>query len=846
MVSGLGSSFGQSREKGKEHVMSLIAKDKMSTSFKKIGDGATSLGKNFFGLGRVVLGLVTSMLLLKTAFGLAAAFMIGLPTIQAGARLRDYNRMMRRAEVSLVLFGLTHERAKELLDAFTGAIDRSTAVSILSNAEAVGSLALLNEDYAIQLAKVSQEISKLTDLDPGQVFQALAAVVTQNDISQLEAMFGTTGRFSEAMAVLKDVDDHGFHNIEGFLKVWEQVSKDMNPENIDILADRLGLLSRNVSPFQEKAAEVSAGAIVTVLDSVIVRLRTLANNGRWVLIGAFIARELSKGLSNNILGANILSSLNALLGSRGWSGQLNRVIRRSLTGGLVGRTVAGIGGGLAITMILDFHRTIGTLINDPKLIFPLAALGFTLGSFLGGRMGAGLIASLAFFLIPGLSTVFKDITLENSILVAVAAAGFFLGRKFIGGKGLGGVMNGIFAALTVVSIGKMVGDFITNDPRSTVSWMSLGFVAGGIIIGAMFGGPFGALMGAQIGLAVDNAIRDLNLGDKTILGLKVVPEDNEEALEQWRILGDKANSAFGEGFTSGQLLPEGWEDAIFPGSNEEAINQWKVLGQTLKDNLLGPLDTLFTDESRWPKQLASSISGGVKAAFNFFSGDESIKGKIVGTFFDVLGTVTNPIGILWKGLLKGLDWVLDQTGWDEKIAGGFAVVFGYAKGKIETLWGWMMNGLDWLLGEDDTDTWVDKVVGFFQGVFEKAKGFVITLWEAFMGLFDDSKMPSPTAQPQPIPGGGIGGFIPDWIKDNLWPEFHSGGIVGGRRGFPTPVMAMGGERFIAPGGDNRSREGDIIIPVSIGGSKLGEIIVDTVRREAKYKGQLNSGNVTAR
>ena len=80
--------------RAKEHAIALVARDKMSGAFTAVKKASAGLGGGLFSLGRIVLGLVTGMLLLKSALGLAATFMVGMPTIQAGVQLRDYNRLL--------------------------------------------------------------------------------------------------------------------------------------------------------------------------------------------------------------------------------------------------------------------------------------------------------------------------------------------------------------------------------------------------------------------------------------------------------------------------------------------------------------------------------------------------------------------------------------------------------------------------------------------------------------------------------------------------------------------------------------------------------------------------------
>lgn len=180
-------------------------------------------------------------------------------------------------------------------------------------------------------------------------------------------------------------------------------------------------------------------------------------------------------------------------------------------------------------------------------------------------------------------------------------------------------------------------------------------------------------------------------------------------------------------------------------------------------------------------------------------------------------------------LIKADQWFIDRvTEFEGIIFRFFRQVFVNAFTAVVQLWVGFLKGIvRWTVSIPDM---VDAIIEWFKAVVRGAKGGVTS---AFKSLFD---------------------FIPSGIGSpfDFFPGvFQQGGIVPGQLGTGQLIMAHAGERIVPVGnpgntGFGGQGGGTIIIPVSIGTQLIGEIAIDAVRREARFKGQLNPGNVSAR
>ena len=927
MVGALGGGgLGRGFSDRKESTIEINAKEKVSGVFNKVKQASSGLGTSFLSLGRIVMGLVTGMLVLKTALGLAATFMVGMPTIQAGVRLRDYNRVLRRSILSLRMYGIESDQAERLLNNFTKSLDRATATSILSSSDAMGHLVAMGQDTAIMIGKLSQELAYLTDLDPGQVFNAFANAITRNDISQLEALFGSTDRFSEFVATLKQKDTRGIYNWAEAFRLLNDEIKDMSPENVDLLAERMGRLGTGARPLQETAAEISAGTIVTVLDSIFKRIGELGRQGRLLLIGGLLTERLTRNIADETadkLNRGLRRGIILAFGRGSFTNSIIQTVRQSTRLMTASRFGTGIAGGLATAFILDFGRTLERIVETPKVLFPMAAIGAMLGSFLGGRLGAGVIAGLLFFLVPGLQTTFKDISIRDSILVSVAAAGFLLGKRFIGGRGISGFFNGAFAALSAFQLGKYIAEIIEGDPDTKASWLGLGTILGSALIGAFVGGPIGALIGTQIGFAISEEIEKVfNDEDGSIIGgfqkgydklldsiegwldgktgqdeaielnipITAIPQATEidegllaklvgldpERVEQTRRIADKAGtkiaSALGTGFrASFPTVFEGswaidavtnWASNTFASAKEYVNSEW---------NKLITFD--WIDVGDWPGKISTwftGVFGGAKEsvtnAWNSLISLEWSRSIIdfahtVGSWFvDVFQGAKEGVTNWWNWLIT-LPWVRDAVSFAHTVGGWFIDVFKSAKEGVTNWFNWLID-LPWVrevvnfaqsiinwIGEVVSSAWsgvrewwdwlinlpwvrevfdfAQDIIDWFGRVISNAKGGVKRAWDNLWSGLTRPNLPMPS--------------FGDW---GLLPSRQNGGIVPGRLGQPVPIMAHGGE-FIGPRERFSEAPTQVVAPIYIGDEYIGTFVSDTVRRDGKYKGGVNAGNISA-
>ena len=604
--------------------------------------------------------------------------------------------------------------------------------------------------------------------------------------------------------------------------------------------------------------------LVTVIDSVFERVRNLADDGRWILIGSLISRHMAQGVADMFFGRHVLRAVERTLSKGVILTTIRGFIRRSMVKGTMGATFGSLAGAAATAFIFDFQNTMGVLLGEPKLLFPLAAVGFTAGSFLGGRVGAGLVAGLIFFLIPGLKTVWNDISLEASILTAVAAAGFFLGKRFVGGKGIGGVINGIVVAMTAFQIGSYMAQLIEGDPDTETSWAGLATILAGAMIGGMLAGPFGAMVGAQIGLAAEEGLRDqeINIGGATLTFLPS-KEKEDELREKFAAFN---KTLFGGGLSGFSLSPSffpteaikeqwskvvgglSWDIDMQAWSNDIAV-WWHGVVTGVKPYVTNSWNWLIDngwtlDTPQWAHTVGTwftSVFKGAKAGvtdwwnwlidFNWIENMETwilwVGGWFGGVFKGAKDTVTG-----WWNSLIDFNWLEDITGWAHKVGSWFAGVFQTARQGVHNWWNWLLkDAFGWLNLSD----WVTKVVDWFKDLARHVAAPIQAVWDTLIGGL------------KAIPD------IPGWLQTAVQylisklPSFEHGGVVPGPYGQPVPIMAHGGE-FIGP--SQRFSGGDqpmmLEAHINFGSHKVASVITEVTRKDVRYKANLNSGNVTSR
>jgi hypothetical protein len=125
--------------------------------------------------------------------------------------------------------------------------------------------------------------------------------------------------------------------------------------------------------------------------------------------------------------------------------------------------------------------------------------------------------------------------------------------------------------------------------------------------------------------------------------------------------------------------------------------------------------------------------------------------------------------------------------------------------------------------------------------FQTFLDWIQPLWDGFLATLDGA-LGTLQAIGSVIPGlpakgdRGLYELLPDWMG------FQRGGIVPGPIGSPVPAIVHGGERIIPVGGGGGSG-GTVIVPLSIGGNMLGELIVDIIHRTAKFESGVVPGAI---
>ena len=171
--------------------------------------------------------------------------------------------------------------------------------------------------------------------------------------------------------------------------------------------------------------------------------------------------------------------------------------------------------------------------------------------------------------------------------------------------------------------------------------------------------------------------------------------------------------------------------------------------------------------------------------------------------------------------------------------GRFVGIFEFVIDALLSSWSAIQRdlGVLWSVLEVVWDSLWSSMGTIFQGFLD----WIQPLWDGFTGTLDGALGIIDTI------GSGIGKIASS--PGNLWdaatdwiPGFQRGGIVPGPIGSPVPAIVHGGERIIPVGGGGGSG-GTVIVPLSIGGNMLGELIVDIIHRTAKFESGVVPGAI---
>ncbi len=441
---------------GPEAAFTVVARDR---AIKVLDTISAKLGTTTAQMGRLAQAALRATAVFQ---GLAVALpiVIGLLSgLIAGATIPnmiEFAVASRRARIQLQFMGLDATNARAAVEAFSAALDRATATSLLQNADAVAGVAVAGADLAIALGLMAQELSTITGLDVTEVFNALIQARLFDNIEPLLKLVGGLNNLGISLGEIQKLT-----GTELIILLGEFLSAE-NVTHAEGLAAAFTRLSEITLPGREAISEFVTAFLLILVLSLEERILSVQDNFRTIILGA-------------LTGAMIFAG---------------RGLGRQLAGGILI--------GLLTFFLLNFNSTIKTAFEDPLLLANIIAVAIILGKVSGRGFVAGIVLAIAVALLPGLKAEFDRLATSDQISVSVFLLGTVMALAF---------RQRFITALALGSVLAEIAKGITSGKEGSEA--RLGFGAAGATIGAFFGaGLIGAVVGFFIGTTLFDIIED--------------------------------------------------------------------------------------------------------------------------------------------------------------------------------------------------------------------------------------------------------------------------------------------------------------------------------------------------
>ena len=435
-----------------EAAITIIARERAAQAIRRVETLLGHLGLTFGRLLGIIGRLTLGFTLFQAAIGAIGVALSAAVTVQTIGTMLQFERAAQRARFQLQLFGLSADEAKDMVAALAKVTDRATATALLRSGEAMTAARLAGEQLTVRLASLTQEIAKVTQLDPAQVFTALFKAIVEHDPRHFLDLVGGFSEFQDAARALARQDMPAFRQaLEDALDTAERTSPEIERLSENLAA--LGVLTRG-------AREQVSGFVVDFLNVFVGTLRekldTAREHFRIVVAGALAGVMLTSGRFLAI------------------------------------RFAAGFAGALLAYLTVDMDKVIRQMKDNPKLVATIASVATTVGLLMGKRTAAAFLLG-AITLFPGLADTFRDVSTTDIVRVAAAGLGMVLGKRlrFSFWKSL---------LLAEVIVNTLNTFFSGRD--ITHKALRLTAIAFGTALGALVGGHFGAAMGAFVATAI--------------------------------------------------------------------------------------------------------------------------------------------------------------------------------------------------------------------------------------------------------------------------------------------------------------------------------------------------------
>lgn len=438
---------------GPEAAFTVVARDR---AIKVLDAISTKLGTTTQQMSRLTSAALRASaifhglsIIIPVVGGLLAALIAGaiIPN------MIEFAIASRRARIQLQFMGLDATNARAAVEAFSNALDRATATSLLQNKDAIAGVALAGADLAISLGLLADELATVTGLDVTEVFNALIQARLFDNVEPLLRLVGGITGLSDSLGDLSDKSPEEIIQLLMDFLTAEHVT------NAEGLAAAFKRLSEITLPTREGIGELVTSFLLILVLSFEERLTLVQDNIKTIVLAILTGGMLTAGRGLGVsLGTGLLL-------------------------------------GLITFLLLDFENTIDTAFENPLIVANILAAAIILGQVAGKGMVAGIVIALGLLLLPGLKDQFdklsRDAQLELTVVFLGTALGIVLRQKLIASLGLG---------LALSSIAK---DLATGAEGGNTR-IAFGLV--GAVIGAILGK---SIVTATIGFFVGTTLFDL-------------------------------------------------------------------------------------------------------------------------------------------------------------------------------------------------------------------------------------------------------------------------------------------------------------------------------------------------